>query len=63
MDSLPHILHEKRHGEPLDWKRDSRAHGEHVLPVRIGLRQRNLEHAERFLSDVADPESGNFGRW
>ncbi|KAF2721829.1 subtilisin-like protein [Polychaeton citri CBS 116435] len=30
--------------------------------MRIGLRQRNLEHVERYLLDVSDPSSGNFGK-
>lgn len=56
-----HPVHEKRNGLPMAWKRHSKAPREAVLPVRIGLNQRNLEHGERYLMDIADPDSPNFG--
>lgn len=56
-----HVLHEKRDGDPAAWKRHARAFKEQALPIRIGLKQRNLEHANRFVEDVADPESPNYG--
>jgi tripeptidyl-peptidase-1 len=56
-----HTVHEKRHALPVAWNRHSRAPKDAVLPVRIGLNQRNLQHADRFLEDVADPDSPNFG--
>ncbi|KAI0477842.1 subtilisin-like protein [Xylariaceae sp. FL0804] len=57
-----HVLHEKRSGDPIAWTRHSRAARDTVLPVRIGLKQRNLEHGDRFLADVADPDSPNYGK-
>ncbi|EOA86025.1 uncharacterized protein SETTUDRAFT_177490 [Exserohilum turcica Et28A] len=36
--------------------------GDVVLPVRIGLKERNLEHGDRFLDDISDPDSPNFGK-
>lgn len=57
-----HVLHEKRNGEPIAWQKDARAARHHVLPIRIGLKQRNLEHAERFIYDISDPESPNYGK-
>jgi tripeptidyl-peptidase I len=59
--SETHAVHEKRHAAPFAWKRHSRAVKEQVLPIRIGLKQRNLEHADRFIQDVADPDSPNYG--
>jgi len=56
-----HVLHEKRSGVPHQWAKRSRAPGHEVLPIRIGLLQRNLEHADRFIYDVSDPKSPNFG--
>lgn len=56
-----HVLHEKRDGVPHQWGKRDRAAAHEVLPIRIGLRQRNLEHAERFILDVSDPTSPNFG--
>lgn len=60
--SNTHSLHEKRDGVPIEWSKRSRAHAANVLPVRIGLRQRNLEHAERYIEDVSNPSSPNFGK-
>ncbi|MCJ1306671.1 hypothetical protein MMC25_000314 [Agyrium rufum] len=57
-----HVLHEKRDGELHQWVKRDRAYSDYVLPIRIALRQRNLEHAESFIYDVADPSSPNFGR-
>lgn len=56
-----HVLHEKRDGMPMAWTKHSRAPKDTVLPVRIGLSQRNLEHSDRFLEDISDPDSPNFG--
>jgi tripeptidyl-peptidase-1 len=60
--TLNHVLHEKRNGEPHQWAKHARAAAHEELPIRIGLRQRNLEHAERFILDVSDPDSLNFGK-
>jgi hypothetical protein len=57
-----HTVHEKRHAVPLAWTKHSRAPRSAVLPVRIGLNQQNLEHADRFLEDISDPDSLNFGK-
>lgn len=55
------VVHEKRDGSPYHWQKQSRAYGEEILPVRIGLRQQNLDNAEQYLLDVSDPSSANFG--
>jgi tripeptidyl-peptidase-1 len=60
--STTHVVHEKRNASPVAWKKHSRAPRDVVLPVRIGLNQRNLEHADRFLEDISDPDSPNFGK-
>ena len=60
--SSKHVLHEKRDSQPHQWQKRSRANLRHVLPIRIGLRQRNLEYAESYIYDVADPSSPNFGK-
>lgn len=57
-----HVPHEKRDTLPVAWTKHSRAPKDTVLPVRIGLTQRNLEHSDRFLDDISDPESPNFGK-
>ncbi|KAK4903467.1 hypothetical protein LTR27_000398 [Elasticomyces elasticus] len=58
----PHVLHEKRDHAPVAWKHHTRAERSTILPVRIGLKQRNLEHAARYIQDVSDPKSPNFGK-
>ncbi|KAF2633063.1 subtilisin-like protein [Macroventuria anomochaeta] len=57
-----HVVHERRHTLPVAWTKHSRAPKDTVLPVRIGLTQRNLEHSDRFLDDISDPDSPNFGK-
>ena len=56
-----HVLHEKRDYDPPQWERLGRADPQQRLPVRIALRQRNVEHAEEYIYDVADPRSPNYG--
>jgi len=57
-----HVLHEKREYEPHTWGKRSRALGHETIPIRIGLVQKNLEHADRYMADVSDPASPNFGK-
>jgi tripeptidyl-peptidase-1 len=57
-----HILHERRSQAPPQWLRRSRLEAEEVIPVKIGLSQRNLDRAEDFLYDVAHPRSLKFGQ-
>jgi tripeptidyl-peptidase-1 len=44
-------LHEKR-DTLIKTKRGRRVDSDAIVPVRIGLRQRNLEHAYSYLMDV-----------
>lgn len=61
VDNHNYVVHEKRHTSPHHWTRRSRAHVDEILPVRIGLTQRNLHRAEEFMLDISDPSSPNFG--
>lgn len=61
LPSSTHTVHEKRHALPIAWTKHSRAAKSAILPVRIGLNQRNLEHSDRFLDDISNPDSPNFG--
>ncbi|KAI1437880.1 peptidase S8/S53 domain-containing protein [Xylaria sp. CBS 124048] len=60
--STRHVLHEKRDAVPHLWEKRDRATPSQVLPIRIGLRQRNLENAEAYMHEVSDPASPNFGK-
>ncbi|KAH6868439.1 peptidase S8/S53 domain-containing protein [Alternaria rosae] len=43
-------------------QRISRAPNDVLLAVRIELKQQNLEHGARFVQDISDPTSPNFGK-
>jgi tripeptidyl-peptidase-1 len=56
------VAHETKRTTPQGWKRKDRVHKDTVLPVRIGLTQKNLEKGHSFLMDVSDPRSLNYGK-
>ncbi|KAF8194206.1 Pro-kumamolisin, activation domain-containing protein [Pholiota molesta] len=60
--SSPHVLHEKRAADPLDWELSHRLDANKVLPMRFGLTQSNIHRVEELLMDVAHPESPRFGQ-
>ena len=60
--SSPHVLHEKRASEPLDWELSHRLDGDKVLPMRFGLTQSNIHRVEELLMEVSHPESPRFGQ-
>ena len=47
-----HVLHEKRQSAPLQWEKRDRVDPSIVLPVRIGLTQRNLDLGPDLLDEV-----------
>ncbi|KIH89246.1 protease s8 tripeptidyl peptidase [Sporothrix brasiliensis 5110] len=58
-----HVVHESRAvANSHTWKKAARLHHKTILPVRIGLTQRNLHRAEEFIHDVSHPDSPNYGR-
>ncbi|KAF4555101.1 Pro-kumamolisin activation domain-containing protein 1 [Elsinoe fawcettii] len=57
-----HVLHEKRGAAPHQWQKRHRALPEQKVPVRIALRERNIESTASFVDDVSNPESPNFGK-
>ena len=57
-----HTLHEKREGPADAWTKQSRAQQDVILPIRVALKQQNLDNGDRFLLDISDPDSPNFGR-
>jgi tripeptidyl-peptidase-1 len=58
-----YLVHESRH-KAIDhqWNKREQLDKDQILPIRIGLKQTNLEHADHWLMDVSDPESPNFGK-
>ncbi|KAB5547236.1 Pro-kumamolisin [Coniochaeta sp. 2T2.1] len=57
-----HVVHEEKPVARRSRFKTSRLHRSKVLPVRIGLAQRNLERAEEFIYDVAHPDSVSYGK-
>lgn len=47
-----HVIHEKREVTPSKWVKREKIPSSHVLPMRIGLKQRNLDRGYDFLMDV-----------
>lgn len=60
--SRPHVVHEERAQAPRSWIKRNAVPGEAMLPMRIGLKQRNLERGHDLLMDVANHASPNYGR-
>ena len=58
----PHVLHETRAIEPLDWVPVGRLDSNKVLPMRFGLVQQNLHRVEELLMAVSHPESPSYGK-
>ncbi|WPH04960.1 Aorsin [Acrodontium crateriforme] len=55
-----HVRHEKR-GVPLNHVR-RRVESEAIIPIRIALKQSNLETGHDMLMDVSSPQSPNYGK-
>ncbi|KAF8963500.1 peptidase S8/S53 domain-containing protein [Flammula alnicola] len=56
-----YVLHEKRSQIPAGWSFVRRYEASEVLPLRLGLRQSNMDRLEEMLMDVSHPESPNYG--
>ncbi|TVY15302.1 Tripeptidyl-peptidase sed1 [Lachnellula arida] len=61
---VPYVLHEKREVQTGKWTRnlDVKLNRDAVIPISIGLTQRNLENGYDLLMDVSHPESPNYGK-
>ena len=57
----PYVVHEKRQGPSEEWDKQSRARKDFILPIRIALKQQNLDSAEQYLHEISDPDSPKFG--
>ena len=58
----PSVLHEKRVHIPYGWTYSHKHHSSAILPLRFGLSQPNINEIESYLSDVAHPDSLNYGK-
>jgi len=61
---VPYVLHEKRNIQSNKWTRrnDIKLNRDAIIPISIGLTQRNLENGYDLLMDVSHPESPNYGK-
>ena len=60
--NVPHVVHERRAVEPLDWVASRRLEAHKVLPMRFGLAQQNMHRLEELLLEVSHPESPKYGQ-
>lgn len=60
--SSTHVLHEKRDALPFGWERHDKLPSHDVLPMRIALKQSNLDKAEAYLMEVSHPSSPKYGQ-
>lgn len=57
-----HVVHEKRDVLPSGWTIKERLNQDTRLPLRIGLKQRNLHLGPEFLLEVSSPSSPQYGQ-
>jgi tripeptidyl-peptidase-1 len=56
-----HVLHERRVAEPVAWA-TRRLEADKVIPLRIGLKQQNMDRLEDLLLSVSHPDSPMYGQ-
>ena len=54
------VIHEKR--TVVSSSKRARVDGDAIIPIRIGLRQGNLDHGYDAVMNVSDPQSPNYGK-
>lgn len=60
---ISHAVHERRDISSSKWTRsDIKLRQDAVMPMSIGLKQRNLDNGYEYLMEVSDPKSPNFGK-
>jgi tripeptidyl-peptidase I len=57
----PLVLHEKRNHVPAGWSHSHKYHAAAVLPLRFALSQPNLHSIDKYINDIAHPDSPNYG--
>ncbi|KAK0115982.1 hypothetical protein ONS95_013021 [Cadophora gregata] len=58
-----HVLHERRDTTSAkQWVKREQLSPTAILPMRIGLKQQNLEYGHDYLMDISHPDSPNYGR-
>lgn len=57
-----HVVHEKRLAPPSGWQVRDRVEGHIKMPLKVGLKQRNLDLGAAYLDDVSRPGSAKYGQ-
>lgn len=57
-----YAVHEKRDAAPYGWTKRDQLDRRAVLPMKIALKQRNLDNAWSYLEEVSHPTSPNYGK-
>lgn len=57
-----YALHEKRNALPSGWSKRDQLDRRAVMPMKIALKQRNIERGWEFLEEVSHPESAKYGQ-
>lgn len=57
-----HVVHEKRSAPPSGWQTRDRVEGHVKMPLKIGLKQRNLDMGSYYLDQVSNPRSSKYGQ-
>ncbi|KAF3763187.1 subtilisin-like protein, partial [Cryphonectria parasitica EP155] len=60
--SSSHVVHEKRDNLPSGWQARDRVEGHIKMPLRVGLKQRNLDMGPAYLDEVSHPHSSKYGQ-
>lgn len=56
------VVHEKRDAAPAGWAARERLNPDTKIPLRIGLKQRNLDLGGLYLDEVSNPRSAKYAR-
>ena len=59
---INHVVHESRDRVHSRWTKRDRVESHKKFPMRIGLKQSNLDKADDFIHDISDPHSPNYGK-
>ncbi|CAN8105281.1 unnamed protein product [Discula destructiva] len=57
-----HVVHERRSAPPSGWQVRDRVEGHIKMPLKIGLKQRNLDRGAHYLDEVSRPGSAKYGQ-
>ncbi len=59
----PYVVHERRDAQTTKWSRSTvKLPRDALIPMSVGLTQRNLENGYDFLMEVSHPESPSYGK-